>query len=45
MLGNFKYESIIDTLNFKCIQNGRNLAFELYVDDCTNNLIYGNIYL
>jgi hypothetical protein len=38
MLGNFEDKSVLDSFNFECIENGRNLSFELHIHDGTNDL-------
>jgi hypothetical protein len=38
MLGDLKDETVLSSVNLKCIQNGGELAVELDVDDGTNDL-------
>ena len=40
MLGDLENESIFETIDFKSVQNGRNVTFELDIDDGTDNLGY-----
>ena len=37
MLGNFQNQSVLDSLNFKRIENWWQFAFELDIDDGTND--------
>ena len=41
MLGDLKDETVIGFLNLKSVENGREFAFELHIDDGTDNL--GNL--
>jgi hypothetical protein len=38
MLGYFQNESVLSSLNFKSVENWRKCAFELDIDDGTNDL-------
>ncbi len=38
MLGNFENKTVLDALDFEGVENGREFAFELNIDDSTNNL-------
>ena len=38
MLGDLKDETVLSSINLKSIQNGGKLAFELDIDDGTNDL-------
>ena len=38
MLGDLKDETVLSSVNLKCIQNGGELTVELDVDDGTNDL-------
>ena len=38
MLGDFEDQSVIDAFHFKCVEDGWDLAFELYIDDGTDDL-------
>ena len=38
MLGNFEYESVVDSLHLEGVQNWGKISLELHVHDGTNNL-------
>ena len=38
MLGDFQNQFILDPLHFKSVENGRQIAFELYIHHSTNDL-------
>jgi hypothetical protein len=38
VLGDFQNQSVLDSLHFECIENRWELAFELDIDDGTNDL-------
>ena len=38
MLGDFQNQFILDPLHFKCVENWRQIAFELYIHHSTNDL-------
>jgi hypothetical protein len=38
MLSNFQNQSVLDTINFEGVENGRDFTFELNIDDGTDYL-------
>lgn len=38
MLRHFQHESVLGSFDLQGIENGREVSFELHVNDCTNNL-------
>jgi hypothetical protein len=38
MLGNFQDQSVLDALNFERVENWRDFAFKLNIDDGTDDL-------
>lgn len=38
MLGNFEHKTVLGALDFERVENGREFAFELHVNDGTNDL-------
>jgi hypothetical protein len=38
MLGDFKDESVLSSLDLKCVENEREFSIEVHIDDGTDNL-------